>query len=143
MIARFAKCSGVAAAILLAGCAQGDSISNNPEPYDGIAEDETLHLLGTEPFWSFEISGEAAEFTSPEDLDGVGITVTRFAGNNGLGYSGELKDEPLQIAITPGDCSDGMSDRSYPFTATISWGEATLLGCGYTDSQPFTGEEAS
>lgn len=131
-----------AAALALAGCAQSDGISSNAEAYDAISADETLHLLGTEPFWGFEIVGETATFSSPEDIDGSEISVTRFAGNNGLGFSGELNQQPLQIAVTPGDCSDGMSDRSYPFTATITWGEATLYGCGYTDSQPFTGDEA-
>ena len=129
-------------ALALAGCVQGDGISSDADAYDGISQDETLHLLGTEPFWSFEIAGETAKFSSPEDIDGSEISVTRFAGNNGLGYSGELNEQALQIAVTPGDCSDGMSDRSYPFTATITWGDATLYGCGYTESQPFTGEEA-
>jgi len=141
-MSKLAIASLVAVTVLLAGCAQGDAISSNAEPYDGISADETLHLLGTEPFWGFEIKGETAEFSSPEDLDGTTISVTRFAGNNGLGYSGELDDTALQIAVTPGDCSDGMSDRSYPLTATITWGDSTLYGCGYTDSQPFTGDEA-
>ena len=132
----------VAGTALLAGCAQGDAISNNTEIYDGISEAETLYLGGTEPFWGIKIDGESAKYSAPEDLDGTGFSVTRFAGNNGLGYSGELKGQPIQIAVTPGDCSDGMSDRTYPFTTTISWGDNTLLGCGHTDSQPFTGDEA-
>ena len=132
----------VAGAMLIAGCAQGDAISNNTEAYDGVAESETLHLLGTEPFWGFEISGAIARYSSPEDIDGTEIAVTRFAGNNGLGFSGELDGSPIQIAVTPGECSDGMSDRSYPFTATVSIGDSTLYGCGYSDSQPFTGDEA-
>lgn len=140
-MSKFAKVSLAGLAALLVGCAQGDSISTDAEPYDGISADETLHLLGTEPFWGFEILDETAKYTSPEDLDGTNISVTRFAGNNGLGFSGELNDQVLQIAVTPGDCSDGMSDRSYPFTTTITWGETTLYGCGYTDSQSFTGEE--
>jgi len=35
-----------------------------------------------------------------------------------------------------------MSDRTFPFVATIALGGETLRGCGYTDSQPFTGPEA-
>lgn len=141
-MSKLTKVSLATMSVLLAGCAQGDAISNNAEPYDGIGADETLYLLGTEPFWGFEITGERAEYTSPEDLDGTTISVSRFAGNNGLGYSGQLNDAVLQIAVTPGDCSDGMSDRSYPFTTTITWGQSTLYGCGYTDSEPFTGDEA-
>ncbi|MEL6528822.1 MAG: hypothetical protein AAGK01_09210 [Pseudomonadota bacterium] len=139
-----AKASMAAIFITLMGCAQsdGDAISTSTEPYDGISANETLYLLGTEPFWGFEINGESAEYSSPEELDGTTISLKRFAGNSGLGYSGEINDQPLQIAITPGDCSDGMSDRSYPFTATVTLGDSTLYGCGHTDSQPFTGDEA-
>ncbi len=142
MIAQFAKGAVVAAVAILVGCAQGDPISSNAEPFAGVDENETLRLIGTEPFWGFEIAGTAATYTSPDNLDGTAISVSRFAGNNGLGFSGELDGQSLQIAVTPGDCSDGMSDRSYPFTATVSLGQSTLFGCGYTDEQPFVGDEA-
>ncbi len=126
----------------LSACTPSDGISNDTEPFAGIAADEKVSLLGTEPFWGIEIDGDNASYSSPEELDGIAFPVTRFAGNNGLGYSGELDGRPVQIAITPGECSDGMSDRSYPFTATVTWGEATLYGCGFTNSQSFTGDEA-
>ena len=37
-------------------------------------------------------------------------------------------------------CSDTMSDRIYPYTATLSLGETMLLGCGYTSDEPFSGD---
>ncbi|QUL37898.1 COG3650 family protein [Erythrobacter sp. JK5] len=135
-------CIGGAIVLVVAGCTRDDGVSQNSEPYAGIDASETLTLLGTEPFWDFEISGETATYTTPENLDGTTIAVSRFAGNNGLGFSGEIDGDALQIAVTPGDCSDGMSDRTYPFTATVSLGDRTLFGCGYTDSQSFGGEEA-
>lgn len=127
---------------LLSACTPSDGISNDTEPYAGIAADEKLSLLGTEPFWGIEITGENATYSSPEELNGVAFEVTRFAGNNGLGYSGELEGRAVQIAITPGECSDAMSDRSYPFTATVTWGDTTLYGCGYSNIQSFTGDES-
>jgi uncharacterized membrane protein len=128
--------------ITLAACAQGDQISRDTTPFDAIGKDETVTLLGTEPFWNITITGTRATYSSPEDIDGSEFAVARFAGNNGLGYSGELSGEPIQIAITPGACSDGMSDRKYPYTATVEWAGGLLNGCGYTGSQPFTGEDA-
>lgn len=126
----------------LAGCTSaGDDRAETAEAYEGIGPDETITLSGTEPFWSMSIEREALTYTTPENLDGVTTDVTRFAGNNGLGISGDLEGQSLQIAITPGTCSDGMSDRDYPFTATVKLGDATLFGCGYTDSRPYTGEE--
>ncbi len=127
----------------LSACtASGDNRADTPQNFAGIADDETINLSGTEPFWSMAIEGSKLTYTSPENLEGEVTEVSRFSGNNGLGFSGELAGESLQIAITPGECSDGMSDFEYPFTATVNLGDATLLGCGYTDSNPITGEES-
>ena len=137
---------GLAAAA--SGCSQGDAIDESGAVYDGIAPDAAITLTGTEPFWGIEIEPEqagahAARFTIPEEIDGSVFSLTRFAGNNGLGFSGELEGRSVQIAITPGDCSGGMSNRSYPFVATVALDETTLMGCGFTDAAPFTGPEAS
>ena len=130
------------APIMLSACAQGDQISSDTQPFDGIGEGEAITLLGTEPFWDIEIAGTSATYTTPENMEGSQFTVSRFAGNNGLGFTGQLEGEAMTIAVTPGACSDGMSDREYPFTATIDWGDKQLKGCGYTDAQPFTGDAA-
>jgi len=128
--------------ILLVAC----NPSSQPKPgdvavYDGIGESETVKLLGTEPFWSMTIEDGMLTYSSPENIEGSHAAVTRFAGNGGLGFSGALEGQSLQIAVTPGDCSDNMSDRSYPYVATITLGETMLTGCGYTSSHPFVGEE--
>ncbi len=34
------------------------------------------------------------------------------------------------MTVTPLACSDGMSDRSYPFTVTLKLGEDLRNGCG-------------
>ncbi|MBU7581221.1 MAG: hypothetical protein KAF27_12290, partial [Porphyrobacter sp.] len=81
-------------------------------------------------------------WTTPENQPGTAITLKRFAGNGGLGFSGTLEGKPLTATLTPGTCSDGMSDRAFPFVATIALGGETFEGCGYTDRQPFTGPEA-
>ena len=128
-------------ALVLASCTSGASDNEQVQTYDGIGEGETIDLLGTEPFWSAEIIGNQLTYSTPEDIDGMAITVTRFAGNNGLGFNGTLEGVPMQVAITPGVCSDGMSDREYPFTATITLGDTMLEGCGYSSENPFIGEE--
>ncbi|PKP63624.1 MAG: hypothetical protein CVT87_03330, partial [Alphaproteobacteria bacterium HGW-Alphaproteobacteria-9] len=74
--------------------------------------------------------------------EGYDFAVERFAGNNGLGFSGTMEGAAVTITLTPGVCSDGMSDRTYPYVATIALGDETLRGCGYTDRQPFTGDAA-
>lgn len=138
---RIAKTAGLTLAILLTACGQG----SQPKPgevdiYDGIGEGEVVNLSGTEPFWSATIEGTQLAWLTPESPLAATATVTRFAGNGGLGFSATLEGQAFHAAVTPGDCSDGMSDRTYPFTATITLGETMLTGCGYTSEHPFRGE---
>lgn len=132
----------LAAATGLAGCSAGSSDPGEVPAFDGIAAEETIHALGTEPFWRARIAQGAMLYTTPEQPDGISIAVSRFAGNGGLGFTGELGGAWLQMAVTPGECSDGMSDRRYPYTVTLEIGGARREGCAYTDQQPFAGEEA-
>lgn len=137
--------AGFLGAALLAACSapSGDGITTEESaPYDGIAAEEVITLSGTEPFWGITIVNDVATYSTPDNIDGTVFEVTRFAGNNGLGFSGKLDGADVTITVTPGECSDNMSDRSYPFTATVVLGEDNLVGCGYTDQQPFSGDEA-
>lgn len=109
--------------------------------FDGIAPDEAITALGNEPFWNAQVEGETLTYSTPENIEGSLIAISRFAGNGGLGISGTLDGAALQLAITPGECSDTMSDRTYPFTATLTIGDEQRNGCAYTDQQPFSGEE--
>lgn len=108
-------------------------------PYGAIAADETIRFTGTEPFWGGTISAGEMVYSTPENQEGDTSAVRRFAGNNGLGFSGSLNGTPLDMTVTPGACSDGMSDRSYPFTVTLRLGDEQRSGCAWTDRTPFTG----
>lgn len=138
----------IALPCLLAGaaCSSEDGIDPGGETFAGVSENAAITLTGTEPFWGIEISADGdayrASYSSPDNLDGTSFPVSRFAGNNGLGFSGEMDGQAVQIALTPGACSDGMSDRSYPYTATVALADNVLMGCGYTSDEPFTGDAA-
>jgi len=111
-------------------------------PFSEIAVDETLHFTGTEPFWGGEVTGQQLTFNTPEKPDGQTIAVSRFAGRGGLSYSGTLDGTAFTMAVTTGTCSDGMSDRSYPFVVTLQLGDTMRTGCGWSDKHPFEGAEA-
>lgn len=143
MILRVKPGMALSAFVLLAACSDsvtGD-ISRDSEPFGAISPDAAITLVGTEPFWTLEIAAGSARYTTPENLDGSAFAVSRFAGNNGLGFSGELDGQDVVVAVTPGDCSDSMSERTYPYTATLAIGDATVFGCGYTSDEPFTGDQ--
>ncbi|MXP25994.1 hypothetical protein GRI39_08060 [Altererythrobacter indicus] len=129
--------------VLLAACSSGDDPrvpgdTLDSKPFAGISDSETLHLTGTEPFWGGEARGTTLTYTTPENQAGETITVDRFGGRGGLSLAGRLDGMQLDIMVTPGTCSDGMSDRSYPFTVTLKLAAETLYGCAWTDSQPFS-----
>ena len=110
--------------------------------YAGIGADETLRFTGTEPFWGGSVTGTALTYTTPENQAGRTIAVRRFAGNNGLAFTGTLEGAGFDMAVTEAPCSDGMSDRTYPFTVTLQIGAEKRAGCGWTERRGFTGPEA-
>ena len=110
-----------------------------PHAYAGIRADETLRFTGTEPFWGGSATGTALTYSTPENIEGTTIPVQRFAGNNGLGFTGTLGTRSFDMAVTEAPCSDGMSDRTYPFTVTLQIAGETRSGCGWTDRRKFEG----
>lgn len=127
--------------LLLSACQSADE-DRSTEAWNGIGPDETIYFGGTEPFWGGEASGDSLTYTTPENIDGTTIPVTRFAGNSGIGISGELDGASFDMTVTEGECSDGMSDRTYPFTVTLLIGEEKRFGCAHTDARPFIGPES-
>ncbi|MFA7603980.1 MAG: hypothetical protein WCY29_13300 [Novosphingobium sp.] len=133
--------------LLLAAChgganeaagAKGAGATN----YAGIGEGETLRFTGTEPFWGGRVTGGALTYETPEKPEGIAIAVRRLAGNNGLAFSGTVDGGAFDMAVSEAPCSDGMSDRTYPFTVTLQFAGETRHGCGWTDARKFTGPES-
>ena len=106
--------------------------------YDGIGEDETVQFTGTEPFWGGKVSGPNLTYSTPDDPEGSSIPVTRFAGRGGVSWSGTWQGQPFRLAVSEGTCSDGMSDRTYPFTATLEVLAEQREGCAWTERRGFT-----
>lgn len=88
-----------------------------------------LRALGTEPFWNAQISGEMLTYTSPDDQKGRHAELVRRDRAGGAEFSGKLGGSALHIAVTKRACSDGMSDRSYPFTVVLTLGSERRQGC--------------
>ena len=129
----------------LAGPAEaGDAPGNmaDTRAYDGIRADETVRFTGTEPFWGGQVSGTTLTYSTPEVPDGTPVAVTRFAGRGGVSWSGALQGKPFRLAVTEASCSDGMSDRTYPFTATLEVLGEQRQGCAWTERRSFTPQEA-
>jgi uncharacterized membrane protein len=130
------------ATLLLAACnadTEGLPGGEDRQPYAGIGAQERLRFTGTEPFWGGEVTGATLTYTTPEDQAGSAVSVERFAGRGGVSWSGTLDGAPFVLAAAEAPCSDGMSDRTYPFTMTLQVRGETRSGCGWTEARPFSG----
>jgi uncharacterized membrane protein len=92
---------------------------------NGVALDQPLRILGTEPFWAItaddtDVLLERPD-AAPQHFTPSGFHVT--------GDQAELRSTTLSIVLTPGPCSDGMSDRQYPLSAEVRLDDAMLEGC--------------
>lgn len=121
--------------VLVTACQSAEPASSNPK-FDAIAAGDTVRFTGTEPFWGGEVAQGMARYATPDVPDGTRFAVERFAGLNGLSFSGKVEGTGFDLMVTPGACSDGMSDRRYPFTATLRIGTETREGCAWTDKKP-------
>ena len=87
-------------------------------------------LTGTEPFWGGTVTGTRVRYMTPDRQFGdvVETRVSYGAGGTET-YSGTFRGRPFVLTLTRQACSDGMSDRSYAFAATLQVLGETRRGC--------------
>jgi len=91
-----------------------------------------LQCFGSEPFWAYEIDYDGmTAYTSPMVPEGD-VSDTRLvvrSQNNGSGAVWFETDWHFGL-VSYGQCSDGMSDRDYPWTLHLrSYAGGLLTGC--------------
>lgn len=91
-----------------------------------------MSAIGTEPFWNLTIDGERVGFSEPDRPEPrIGKAVRAASSGMALSLAGTLDGEPIGIEIAAGPCSDGMSDRSYPYQVSVKLGVRLLSGCAF------------
>ena len=84
------------------------------------------HALGTEPFWNLLIDERDLTFTQP---DVQPVRQPRPAAINGI--AGEIyQTRRINVNIVHAQCSDGMSDRTYPDKVQVTIDGRRFEGCG-------------
>jgi heat shock protein HslJ len=107
----------IAATSLLLLAALPAQAQSNAQPY---------RALGTEPFWSLTIDGGTIRYQPAE-----GRVVSVAKPRPIVGFNGErYQARGMTVDITHMECSDGMSDRTFHDTVTVTLGSRTLRGCG-------------
>jgi uncharacterized membrane protein len=122
------------ALLLLAACNRTEEASSPPPPADTPSLPPPMavsdfpgdfNAIGTEPFWGVEIRKEALTLTRP-DSPPLALPNPGPAIENGRGV---WKTEPFTLTLSASVCNDGMSDRTYPYTADLLLDGQPLQGC--------------
>ena len=95
----------------------------------GVDLNQPVQALGTEPFWGVEITASAITYTNPEGPPQTGANPGPTIQGTTAVYASTVGDQPIEITLIATECSDGMSDRTYPLTAMVKLGGETLNGC--------------
>ena len=122
--------------LLAAACSRPVTPPSPPEPAveapvaaPAVATEAAWHAFGNEPFWSVEARGGTLVFKTPDDQAGVTLQGRRVPSLVGTVIVGEEKGREFHLGITPGQCSDGMSDRTHAHAATFIFRGQTYKGC--------------
>lgn len=147
----------VLATLLLAACnppGQADAPAAIPAPETAPAATEapviappattaptadavTWRAIGTEPFWGVRVQGGNLVFTTPEDQQGQVLPASMRMEGEATIYSGGEAGRAYSLTLTPGECSDGMSDRVFGHKAEFVLGEARFAGCAAAKGEPW------
>jgi uncharacterized membrane protein len=108
------------------------SFANNTQITAEVAIEE-LNARGTEPFWSVTVNKSSIVYSSPSDKKQTFPYVTPLSA---AGRTPEtvrvyrlLSGNHTLVIKKQSACSDGMSDKEYPYSATFIMNNTVLDGC--------------
>ncbi len=115
--------------------APADDVPPPPPPSSGpVPAGLAYKAVGTEPGWALTVRG--AGMTYQGDYGTVTISEPTPAGFRPA--PGSYVGKRIKLSITPGPCSDGMSDFSYRHTVRLTADGKTVEGCGGGTIAPAT-----
>jgi len=89
-----------------------------------------FHAIGTEPFWSLDVGPTGLRFRTPEDtLGALFPPVAALASGDTLRWTTSSGSASVEARLWPGTCSDGMSDRVWPYHAAVRLDTTAYRGC--------------
>lgn len=97
----------------------------------GVDLTRPLTVSGNEPFWSLAIADGKMTYSDPETPAGPTGMVGKpeLTGNVAVLRAEMAEASPVTVTLSGTDCSDGMSDRTYPLAARVEMGQRVLHGC--------------
>jgi uncharacterized membrane protein len=124
------------AVLVLAACSPAEEPVPPPEVpapapvLGGVDLAGPVRALGTEPFWSVDLTGAEMVYTAPEPPELRAPRPEPVVQGTTATWEAETADgTTLKVTLIATECSDGMSDRTYPLTALVKVGDRDLTGC--------------
>jgi heat shock protein HslJ len=118
------RCLPLFAVPLLAACSPA---AEAPPQSPGEQPAAAYMALGTEPGWTLEITPSRLNYDG--DYGETKIMVPNPGAKPSFNGERYVTDR-LTVDVTHGECSDGMSDRRYRDTVTVTADGKTVKGCG-------------
>ena len=130
------RLSAALSVLVLAACSPAEAPApspGSPAPaaiLGGVELAGPLRAIGTEPFWSVELTGTEMVYTSTEPPGQRARQPEAVVQGTTATWAAETADgTTLKVTLIATECSDGMSDRIYPLTAMVTVGDRDLTGC--------------
>ncbi len=137
------------AVLALAACSpaeapdQPDGPPQPPPVLGGVDLAQPVRVLGNEPFWAVEMTGTEMVYTTPEPPEQRAPQPQPVVQGTTVTYEAETADgTTLRVTLVATECSDGMSDRTYPLTAMVKVGDRDLTGCAASVAAVMTAGES-
>jgi uncharacterized membrane protein len=122
-----------------AGASGDDSAPNFAPTADAsvTAPAGAWRAIGTEPFWALDIDSTGLRFRTPEDTMGIRWPpLTPVVKGDTVRWVGETERAAVDARIWPARCSDGMSDRVWPYAAVVGIDSTAYRGCAESRALP-------
>lgn len=124
------------AVLALAACSPAGETAppaEEPQPapvLGGVDLGQPLRALGTEPFWSLELTRTEMVYTTPEPPEQRAPQPNPVVQGTTATWEAETAEGTgIKVTLVATECSDGMSDRTYPLTAMVKVDDQDLTGC--------------
>lgn len=124
------------AVLVLAACSPAEEPAPPPEVpapapvLGGVDLAGPVRALGTEPFWGMDLTGTEMVYVTPDQPWQRAPRPDPLIQGTTATWEAETADgTTLKVTLIATECSDGMSDRTYPLTAMVKVGDRDLTGC--------------
>ena len=100
----------------------------NPAPdFAAVA----LDASGTEPFWSLVVRRDSIALTRPGHTEILAVNPGPRMEHEAVVWetTSAADGGALKLTLQPRPCSNGMSDRRFPYAARVDFGGEILSGC--------------